>query len=292
MKNVTAQLMKNVVVPIDFSEDSLKGLELACLLTTRATLNLQMVYVLTKSRDNVPSDAEDEYREAERKFKKIQKDFKHLVHNKSKLEYIIKKGKIYQEVVGQAHAINDCIIVASTHGASGFEELFIGSNAYKIITSTVRPVLTIRKGSAPKHIKKIVVPVDIVSESRQTVSFASFIAELFEAEIYVLSVSSSKNKKLSARLAAYNEQICNFLKNKDIACHSETLVGDSIPVTIVDYCDKIEADLVAIINESDSSFSELVLGSYAQQMISRSSVPVLTIRAKSHTIKGSFSTLG
>lgn len=284
--------MKNIIVPIDFSEDSIKGLQMACVFTKQLPVHIQMVYVQTKFGIDAPSQVEEEFHQAERKFKQLLKDFKSLVHENSTLEYIIKKGKIYQEVVGQAHALPDSFIIASTHGASGFEELFIGSNAYKIITATNRPVITLRKSIVPSTINSIVLPVDVVSESRQAAAPAVFMAKVFNAKVHVVSVCSSNSKRIKSKLEAYTNQVISYIKNNEVEYELTNLVGDSIPSEIVQFTDKINANLVSIVNESDSSFSELMLGSYAQHMISRSSVPVLTIRARPHTIKSSFSTLG
>jgi nucleotide-binding universal stress UspA family protein len=203
---------------------------------------------------------------------------------------MIKKGKVYQEVVGQAQAFPDSIIIGSTHGASGFEELFIGSNAFRIVSATTKPVITLRKGPIPEKISKIVMPIDVSTESRQKVMFTALFASVVGAEVHVLAVSGSKSKKVVSRLNAYVAQVCNYLKTKEIQFYSVNLCGGSPVTETLAYAEKIGADLIAISNEGSDSFTELLMGSDAQQMISTSSLPVLTIRAKSHTIKGSFST--
>jgi nucleotide-binding universal stress UspA family protein len=58
---------------------------------------------------------------------------------------------------------------------------------------------------------------------------------------------------------------------------------------VIDYADKVQADMISIINESGSSISDLIIEGTAHQMISKSTIPVLTIRAKEHFIKGNFS---
>ena len=207
---VKLKSMKNIIVPLDFSVDALKGLDLALLFAGRTPVKIQMVYVQKKT--DVPSNSEEEYKFAEKHFKKLIETYKNRVPKESSLTFIIKKGKVYQEIVGQAQAFQDSIIVASTHGASGFEELFIGSNANRIISATSRPVITIRQSPVPTNITKIVLPIDIVVESRQKVIFTALIAQIFGAEIHVATVSSSKSKKIISRLNAYSQQVCNYLR--------------------------------------------------------------------------------
>ena len=282
--------MKNIIVPLDLSSDALKGLDLAILIASKTPVKIQMVYVQKKT--DVPSNAEEEFKYAEKYFKKLIESYSNRLAKDSSLTFIIKKGKVYQEIVGQAQAFPDSIIVASTHGASGFEEIFIGSNAHRIISATSRPVITIRQSPVPANIKKIVLPIDIVIESRQKVIFTSALAQVFGAEVHVVTVSSSKSKKIVSRLNAYSQQVCNYLKTREIAYKTASLYGTKIIKEIIDYAELEQADLISIINESGESITDFIIGGEAQQMISKSPMPVLTIRAKPHFIKESFSSTG
>jgi len=69
------EAMTNFIVPIDFSVDSLKGLEWALLFSQKKNINIQMVYVLTNSSNFQPSVVEQEHKYAETQFKKLVKKF-------------------------------------------------------------------------------------------------------------------------------------------------------------------------------------------------------------------------
>jgi nucleotide-binding universal stress UspA family protein len=282
--------MKDIIVPLDFSTDALKGLEMALLIARHKPVTIQMVYVQRPT--DIPSVAEEDFRNAEKKFKKIIETYSNRLTEDSKLTYIIKKGKVFQEIVGQAQAFTDSLIVASTHGASGFEELFIGSNAYRIMALTTHPIITIRQLPVPEKITKIILPIDIAVESRQKVLFTAFLAQLFDAEVHVATVTTSNSKKIVARLNAYSAQVCNYLKSKEVRFKTASLSGKSLTGQVFDYAKKENAELISIINESGDSITDLIINGEAQQMISKSPIPVLTIRAKSHFIKESFSTFG
>ena len=74
-------MIKNIIVPIDFSEDSLKGLDLAILFANANYVNIQMVYVQKSSEDFRPGTYEEEYRYAEGEFKKILGSFEGKLKN-------------------------------------------------------------------------------------------------------------------------------------------------------------------------------------------------------------------
>ena len=58
------------------------------------------------------------------------------------------------------------------------------------------------------------------------------------------------------------------------------------------YAQKVEADLISIMSEQSISLSNFVLGSYAQQMLNKSNVPVLIVHPKEVFVMGSFRTQG
>jgi len=282
--------MNTIIVPVDFSAESIEGLKLAMLFSQRMHINIQMVYVQKSSSDYRPGTYEEEYRFAETKFEEILKEYGSEMKNDSKLKYIIKKGKIYQEVVEQAESYKESIICASTHGASGFEEFFIGSNAYRIINATEDTVITVKK-KAPSAIRKIVVPLRIHVDTRQKVPVAAELAEIFNAEIHLLTVTTVKNKKDTSRLNAYLKQSTGYLKRKGFDPVVKKLVGDHAPSLVMNYCMAVDADLVCIMTSQRGSMS-LLTGSFAHTMISRSDIPVVSITAKEKHIPAGFATRG
>ncbi len=54
----------------------------------------------------------------------------------------------------------------------------------------------------------------------------------------------------------------------------------------------MNADLISIMTEQNFSFSDFVLGSQAQQMLSKSPIPVLSVTPKEIFIMGSFNVQG
>lgn len=282
--------MTNFVVPIDFSVDSLKGLEWAILFSQKKSVNIQMVYVLSNSSSFQPSVVELEQKYAKAHFAKLLKEHSPRLGKDSKLKYIIKKGKVYREVVNQVDSFKDAMVSASTHGASGFEELFIGSNALKIMTATEQPVFTIRT-EVPQDIRKIVVPIKLHLDTRQKAPIVADIAELFGAEVHVVSISSNKNKRDLVRLESYSKQVMRYFATRRLKTTQKTLVGESLPSLTCNYCEAVEADLIAIMSSSIDKWN-VFLGSYAQQMVNSTPVPLLSITPKEKQIPVGFSTLG
>jgi nucleotide-binding universal stress UspA family protein len=288
----TTSIMKHIIVPIDFSKESLNGLRLALIFANQFKSNVQMVYVQRVVSEVGRIMIEEEHKSAIQNFEKLVDEYASKLHDGLELSYIIKKGKVYREVVNQAAAFEDTIVICSTHGASGFEEFFIGSNAFRIISATEAPVITIRHGSVPHEIKKIVMPIDITSDTRQKVPITTEIAKAFGAEIHVVAVSSSDSDDIVTKLNAYTKQVCDYIKDYDVPFKTAKLNGDNITDITIEYALDINADMISIMTEQSLSLTNFVLGTYAQQMLSKSPIPVLSITPQELFILGSFITQG
>lgn len=284
--------MKHIIVPIDFSNESMNGLRMAIVFANRFGSNVQLVYVQKFPSEFGRADFDEERKKATANLTKLVDEYSQKLHDPKKLSFIVKKGKVYQEVVNQAQAFEESMIVCSTHGASGFEEFFIGSNAFKIISATELPVLTIRHGAVSRDFLNIVMPIDFSADTRQKVPFTAEIAKAFNAEIHVVGVTSTKSEEVDAKITAYANQVCEYLRDRDVKFRLAFVNGTNITDAVIDYALNVNADLISIMTEQNEPISNFVLGSYAQQMLSKSPIPVLSITPKEIFIMGSFRTFG
>jgi nucleotide-binding universal stress UspA family protein len=266
--------MKHIIVPIDFSEEALHGLEFALVLAGKFKADVQMVHVCPPANNKFQSEIEMEISEYEEKFIAIEKEWLQKYPDIS-LQHIAKRGKIYREVVNQADSMNDSCIVCSTHGGSGFEEFFIGSNAYKIISYTTLPVFTVRGNIVPSTIKRIVLPIDITLETREKVPFTTSLAGIFDAEVHVVTLSSTNDESIQKKLNEYSGQVIKYLNAHSISYQSSSLQGGNQTDIILDYAKKSDASLISIMSDQEKTISNLLLGSYTHQMINKSTIPVL-----------------
>lgn len=272
--------MKQILVAIDFSKTSLNALQFGIMIANKSGANLQMVWVdNTTSEEVVYEDAGQERTERVEMLKDLESKYKKSL-KKGKLDYKIRKGKVYIEVAQQAKAIGADLVISGTHGVSGFEEFWIGSNAYRIVTHAPCPVVTIRQGFQVREIKKMVLPIDSTQETRQKLPVAAELAEFFKSEIHILSLYSTPLKSVQKRVDNYAEQVKEYLNEQKIKNVSELKESDNITRSTLDYSESVDADLIIIMTEQETTTANLFLGPYAQQMINHSTIPVLSVRSK------------
>ncbi len=250
-----------------------------------------MVYVITAVSDYHPSTISDEKKFAEERFTKLIKLFGPKLGNNSKLRYIIKQGKVYKEVVNQVNSYSNAVVSASTHGASGFEELFAGSNALKIMAATSKPVFAIRKSPVPHSIKNIVVPIKLHPDTRQKLPIASEIARLFNAVVHIVGISITSNKRDLRRIESYCDQSVGYLKSRKVQTVRHLVTGDSLPVLTLNYAEAVNADMIVIMSSAIDKWN-VFFGSYAQQMLNRSKQPLLCIKPRPKQLPTGFRTFG
>lgn len=282
--------MKNFVVPIDFSVESLNGLKMALLFSKKARINIQMINVLHKASENDKSGMEEEQNAAEEKFNALIEEFNPQLENDSTMGYVIGRGRIFQEVVNLAEQLPDSVIAASTHGASGFQEVFIGSNAFRIISSTGTPVITLRKQSCPDEIRRIVMPIDLSVDSRQKVPYTTELAHLLQAEVHVVGVHTMKGLINRRKIRNYMSQVAAYVELK-APCETNEVFGDNAAEMVTNYANTVKADLISITTERPSGIN-LIIGNTVHQILNRAEVPVLCLTPKSIRKSGTFATTG
>ena len=268
--------MKTIIVPLDFSDESLNGLNLALMLAKKTGANIQLIHVIGKNISANKELLENENQLSKIKFEDIIQKCNEKGDINCTLKYNIKEGQIFKEIAGLAEEFEDPITVLSTHGASGFEDLFIGGNAYKITSHSRNPVITVRRSKIPSNIDNIVLPLDITFQTREKVPYTVKLAEVFGSKIHLLTIRLSNLKSIEKKLHQYADQVASYLDSHKILYTVEHLHGSNLTDLTIDYSQSVDADLISIMTEQEKSASNLLLGNFAHQMINKAFIPVLS----------------
>lgn len=273
--------MKHVLVPVDFSEDSVNALEMAVAFANEMGHEVRMIHVIKDAvfyqRNFSLSNLVDVKNEKViNNLKKLVEEYKPKA--KHDIDFRIRSGKVYNEIANQAKYGEAELIVIGSHGTSGFEELWLGSNAYKVVNNSPCPVLSLRNSYKRHQINRIVLPIDDTPETRQKVPYAAKIASQFNAEVHLLQVSETKKDSVLERITDYANQVARFFDNNDIDYVNEQIIGSNLTDITIDYAMRKDADLISIMTEQSESTKNIWLGPYAQQMVNHSPIPVLSIQ--------------
>jgi nucleotide-binding universal stress UspA family protein len=243
-----------------------------------------MVWVdkIAASEGLYPDTSNENRNEAKKRFEELIHHYQKSVSKEIKLEYKLRKGKIYHELDGLARTIGALMIVTGSHGLSGFEEYWIGSNAFRIVTYATCPVITVRHDFPQgKNIDKILVPVDSSPETLQKFPFIANMAGAFGSEVHIVATHYSQLKSIQRIAENLAEQGSRYLIKHNIKVVRDKIISNDISKMSIDYALNMGADLISIMTEQETP-ANILLGPHAQQLVNQSPVPILSIHPVEH----------
>jgi nucleotide-binding universal stress UspA family protein len=271
--------MNPVIVAIDFSNTSLQALEYAILMANKMKSDIHLIWVdKINTQESVYPDTSNEHRnEAKKRFDELVASCEKKLARGVSIDYKLKKGKIYREIDNAARALDAELIVTGAHGISGYEEYWIGSNAYKIVTYASSPVITVRHDfPVSKGIERILVPIDGSQETLQKIPFIVKLASLFKSEVHLVITHSSHLRSIQRMAEKVAQAALGYLRKHEIRVVEDTIVSNDLTKAVLNYAANVEADLIAIMTEQETPVN-IMLGPQAQQLINQSPIPVLSV---------------
>jgi len=271
--------MKKIVVAVDFSSGSIHALKYAISIANMSKSNILMIWVdKTADPESIYSTSVESYRgEVIKRFRDLIEEYQPMLTG-GKLDYKLRKGKIFSEIVNTAKSKKADLIISGSHGVSGFEEFWIGSNANRVVGHAFCPVITVRNGFQIKEtLKKIVLPIDHSKDTLIKVPFTAMLAKLFKAEVHIVVIFTTNLKTMHKRVENYADNAKKYFDKESVNYVVEHIQSQNATKSAIDHAKMIDADLISIMIEQDERRDSGLLGPCAQQMVNHSPIPVLSV---------------
>jgi nucleotide-binding universal stress UspA family protein len=97
-----------------------------------------------------------------------------------------------------------------------------------------------------------------------------------------VSLYSTSIKAVRYKVDNYSKQVQKYLDEENIPYKVESVDAENITNATIEYAKAVDADMIAIMTEQETTTANLFLGAYAQQMVNHSPIPVLSIHAKEY----------
>ena len=265
-----------ILIPIDFTKQSLLAIKQSYNLAKYTHSKIMLLHVYDKS----DSDSNEALATL-----CIQTEKESGVPT----SYLNKKGNIYELTDKFAIELNATLIIAGLESHIDFKNI-IGASASKFIRKAPCPVITIRGEHHSDGCENILLPIDLSPESREKVDVAIQFAKYFGASIRILGLFDIDDPAYENELLAYTYQVKLLIKKNSISCTNKTISTKDIATTVFEYANKIEADLIMIMNKQSLSVGEFFKGTDAQRIVDISNIPVMTINPMERESMMSFGT--
>ncbi len=191
---------------------------------------------------------------------------------------LIREGNIFEQINETANQLKAEFVIMGIHGKKGLQHI-VGSYAYKVVSNSIVPVMVVKKKHIHLGYNNIVIPIDFSYESSQKLNLAIRFAKYFDSTIHVIGIIGSASSAMKIKKEALLKQVHDYVENGGVNAITEVLIkpGSNVEDEILDYSDKIDADLIMIVAEKSGPFTEFFRFNVAEQIIDRAEIPILTI---------------
>jgi len=284
--------IRRILFPTDFSEGAARAFPQAAILAERHDAELHVVNVAgphSESETTLPVSSDTLTEWLDPAAQKTAPDLSALTIVQNQVDGDAAPEGITAYVEEQAIDL----VVMGTHGRRGVQRMLLGSVTEEVVRTAACPVLTVRSDTAAnahRAVRRLLVPVDFSDASQIAVRHAAELADTYDAQIDLLHVVEQV-----AYPSAYGLDP-GYLSPQEILPRVEATLGDVArdevgsdhvqvsatvgyaPLTILDYIDENDVDLVVIATHGRTGLDRMLLGSVAERVIRRSSAPVFVVK--------------
>lgn len=281
--------IKNIMVPVDFSDISKKAANYGLSFALESEARLILAHI-------GPPDAASYDQEKKDLLELIPQDCR----ERMTFEIIVKSGNVQSELLGIVEDRDIDLVVMGTHGRGYVERMLLGSVTERMLRKLHVPILTVSHldpereihQPGPVPMRRILYATDMTEGSEEGLSFSIRLARAFDATLMVAHVVrfgevAFQGVETAALQPDYAGEIRTRAEEElsrmvgltsDGSVPIETMVAEGIPYdTIERLARQHRADLIVINLQNKGRLERAVLGRTAERVIRTATVPVLSL---------------
>lgn len=272
--------MKNLLVPTDFSDQAENALKVAAQIAKKNnseifllhSIELPLHLATAKGNSGLPEPL-FYMKLAQRRFEEFrEKPFLEGIT----IHEIVGRDEIFEEINSACKKHNIDLIIMGSTGASGFKEMFVGSNTEKVVRTADKPVLVIKDNYPEFRVRNFVFATDFSNKFKDAFQKAKEFAEIVDAKIHLLYINTPVGFKTSKDARELME---NFVKDFDLTNYTLNIYNDvSVEKGILNFSKSINAQLIGMATHGRKGISHFLNGSISEDMVNRINMPIITFR--------------
>ena len=274
--------MKKILVPTDFSPQAENALKVAAQIALTHGSEIYLLHSIEMPLSISGSGDNSNLPESLYFIKLAEKNFSEILKNSYLEDINVREAIGHSEIYNDIKAIVDDneidLIVMGSHGASGFKEMFIGSNTEKVVRTSSIPVLVIKNNHDVFEINDFVFASDFADDCKWSFNEAQKFAATVGAKMHLLFVNTPRDFKTTAQA---NETISDFLKDIEPNDLTINIYNDtSIEKGILQFTKDINAQLIGMSTHGRKGLSHFFNGSISEDLVNHANMPVITFKIK------------
>jgi nucleotide-binding universal stress UspA family protein len=210
----------------------------------------------------------------------------------------LEEGPVAPTLAEYASRFDVDLIVMPSHTRGGIRRLALGSVSDYLIRRAHVPVLVVKPVLDPidsdpnRTFGRILVPLDGSELAEQILPHVADVASRLKATVNLLQVltpaSYSQEEIMQAglpwwdadiaRATGYLADVARALGAKGLSVSMDVVLSDNVGTAILDYCPRVNADLIAIATNGSGGLGRFVFGSVADEITRQSKTSLLVLR--------------
>jgi nucleotide-binding universal stress UspA family protein len=274
-------VMKNILIPIDFSQYSLSAARTGCFIAGKCNATIHLVHVvkapedweiLSEAQQNRNTEIRNKIAEAELSAKNFTK------FPIFELVTVIPRvfgGVPYKTILEYASAYRIDLIVMGAHGMSESSQLFIGSTAQKILRDAPCLVLSVKKNFKPISLNRILFASDFDEAGvNNSIKAVCNFAEDMDARLdfAFINTPAEFTDSFTIDLRIRNLQGMINLKKHKLFIHNDFYKDQGI----LNVAKKIKTNILAIATHNRKNKKNYQIG-ITETMLFKTDTPVLSL---------------
>ncbi|HPM32421.1 MAG TPA: universal stress protein [Chryseolinea sp.] len=276
--------INRILVPIDFSEVSLNALGTAIAISKRQLATLTLIHIIENGYTLYPPEAGAFAGSVLPELVDGANEYLNDLAKKIRLEHdvvvnhIVLSGNAADEICRWGFHKEIDLIVMGTHGASGFREFFLGSNAYRVVKNAPCPAMTIPGTNQWIDFKKILFPIRMVPHALDKYEVVRPIIRKNGSSLLIAGVIQKNDPAGLTEMKALVDAVRKNIAEDEVKCESDIYNCENVSRQVLDIANIEKPDLIVITATLDTSLRDFFLGPYTQDIVNHSQYPVLSIR--------------
>ncbi|MCM4167705.1 Universal stress protein [Arenibacter antarcticus] len=272
--------MKKIIVPVDFSGPSEIALKTAASIAKKFGSEIFVLHMLEMSDAYMTYSEEIHQQQALFLIRMTEKRFGEFLNKPYlkgiKVTPIVKHYKVYSEVNAIAEKHNADLIVMGSHGSDGLKEIFVGSNAEKMVRNANIPVLIIKDEILNFEVRRFVFACDFELENLPAFHKAKTLADKLSAELILVNINTPGDNFLSTKDAF--RKINQFLHEAKASLEVEIYNDYAVERGILAFSESRNADIIGLPTHGRKGISRFFMGSIGEDLANHSKIPVMTFK--------------
>lgn len=272
--------MKRILVPTDFSPQAENALKVAAELALKHGSKIYLLHSLEMPLSLIRGADSSNLPESLFFIKLAEKNFSELLEKpylkEIEVQEAIGHNEIYNDIIATVEKSNIDIVIMGSHGASGFKEMFIGSNTEKVVRTSSIPVLVIKNDHASFEINDFVFATDFSEECRWSFNEAQKFAKNVGAKMHLLFVNTPSDFKTTTEA---NQIMKKFVSGMGAENYTLNIYNDtSIEKGILQFAKDTKAQLIGMSTHGRQGISHFFNGSVSEDLVNHANMPVITFK--------------